>query len=143
MWLPRLCCTADLYRDEADVWYSSRIQLEITETALINNMAAANRLVTEMRSAGCTVALDDFGAGAAAFSYLRELTVDYVKIDGAYVMISAKREDDRLRFSVFNTRTETRHALVCKHADALEAEAEAAFAPRLSAACRRAKRAAS
>ena len=29
MWLPRLCCTADLYRDEADVWYSSRIQLEI------------------------------------------------------------------------------------------------------------------
>jgi len=43
------------------------------------------------------------------------------KIDGVYVMISATRDGDRLRFSVFDARAETRHGLVCRHADALEA----------------------
>lgn len=81
---------------------ASRIQLEITETALINNMAAANRLVTEMRSAGCTVALDDFGAGLSSFSYLKQFPVDYLKIDGSFIRHLAGSAVDREIVSSIN-----------------------------------------
>jgi EAL domain-containing protein (putative c-di-GMP-specific phosphodiesterase class I) len=69
----------------ASVLPAHRIQLEITETALINNMTAATRLVTEMRRAGCTVSLDDFGAGLSSFAYLKQFPVDYLKIDGSFI----------------------------------------------------------
>ncbi|MGO4327441.1 diguanylate cyclase [Cupriavidus sp. 2TAF22] len=81
---------------------ASRIQLEITETALINNMAAANRLVAEMRSAGCTVALDDFGAGLSSFSYLKQFPVDYLKIDGSFIRHLAGSAVDREIVSSIN-----------------------------------------
>lgn len=73
----------DALRDS--VLPAHRIRLEITETALINNMAAASRLVAEMRRTGCTVALDDFGAGLSSFSYLKQFPVDYLKIDGSFI----------------------------------------------------------
>ncbi|MGO4808958.1 diguanylate cyclase [Cupriavidus sp. 2MCAB6] len=81
---------------------ATRIQLEITETALINNMAAANRLVTEMRTAGCTVALDDFGAGLSSFSYLKQFPVDYLKIDGSFIRHLAGSAVDREIVSSIN-----------------------------------------
>jgi len=62
-----------------------RIWFEITESAKIADLAATNVLIQELRSAGHAVCLDDFGAGAAAFQYLRALDVDVVKIDGVYV----------------------------------------------------------
>ncbi len=64
---------------------SRRIMFELTETAEIEDMAAAAATMMQFRAAGVELCLDDFGAGAAAFRYLRELPVDYVKIDGAYV----------------------------------------------------------
>lgn len=79
-----------------------RIRLEITETALINNMAAAARLVSEMRHAGCTVALDDFGAGLSSFSYLKQFPVDYLKIDGSFIRHLADNLVDREIVSAIN-----------------------------------------
>ncbi|PWK38333.1 diguanylate cyclase [Cupriavidus plantarum] len=79
-----------------------RIRLEITETALINNMSAANRLVAEMRRAGCTVALDDFGAGLSSFSYLKQFPVDYLKIDGSFIRNLADNVVDREIVSSIN-----------------------------------------
>ena len=62
-----------------------RLIFELTETAHISDIAAANLLVQQIRSRGFKVCLDDFGAGAASLSYLQGFTIDTVKIDGQYV----------------------------------------------------------
>ncbi len=63
----------------------SRLCLEITETAAVSQPIEAARFIDDVRRLGVRVALDDFGAGASAFAYLKRLRVDYLKIDGQYV----------------------------------------------------------
>ena len=58
---------------------------EVTESAEIADLNAANAIIQEIRGLGHPVGLDDFGAGSAAFHYLRALKVDHVKIDGSYI----------------------------------------------------------
>lgn len=62
-----------------------RLMFELTESAAIHDLPAVNAVIQEIRSRGHLVGLDDFGAGSAAFHYLRALEVDHVKIDGSYV----------------------------------------------------------
>jgi EAL domain-containing protein (putative c-di-GMP-specific phosphodiesterase class I) len=62
-----------------------QLAFEITESARIVNLSGVNAIVRSWRAEGHKVCLDDFGAGASAFHYLRALEVDVVKIDGAYV----------------------------------------------------------
>ncbi len=62
-----------------------RVLAELTETAEIDDMTAAAASIERMRAAGVPMCLDDFGAGAAAFRYLNEFKIDFVKIDGLYV----------------------------------------------------------
>jgi len=63
----------------------SLICLEITETATVTNMADASIFIQQVRELGIRVALDDFGAGASSFGYLKNLKVDMLKIDGQYI----------------------------------------------------------
>jgi EAL domain-containing protein (putative c-di-GMP-specific phosphodiesterase class I) len=63
----------------------ARLLLEITESAALQDLDAAGRRIRALRDAGFEVAIDDFGAGAASFDYLRALPVTGVKIDGRYV----------------------------------------------------------
>jgi len=58
---------------------------EITETALVKNMDNVVRHMVEVRNMGCKFYLDDFGSGYASYSYLKQLPVDYIKIDGVFI----------------------------------------------------------
>ena len=73
----------ELLRRHAEV--GDQLMFEVTESAKISRLDETNEVIQGLRQAGHHVCLDDFGAGAAAFQYLRAMQVDYVKIDGVYV----------------------------------------------------------
>ncbi|HET7410925.1 MAG TPA: EAL domain-containing protein [Paracoccaceae bacterium] len=75
-------CLAILRKERVE---PSRIQIEVTETVLIENPDLAIRTFTRLRAAGVRVAIDDFGTGYSSMSYLQNYPVDRVKIDRSFV----------------------------------------------------------
>lgn len=73
----------DMIADGSTV--KGRLMFEVTESSTIRDLDVVNKVIQSFRRRGYPVCLDDLGAGAAAFQYLRALQVDYVKIDGSYV----------------------------------------------------------
>lgn len=71
------------------------LMVELTESAEIEDKAAAAATLEGLRQRGIPVCLDDFGAGAAAFRYLKAFRVDYVKVDGSFVEAALRSERDR------------------------------------------------
>ncbi|MEA3040876.1 MAG: hypothetical protein QOC65_365, partial [Sphingomonadales bacterium] len=68
----------------------ARLEIEVTETALLVDFDSARRNLRLLRQAGARIVLDDFGAGYASVSYLREFDFDAIKLDGSLVVAAAE-----------------------------------------------------
>lgn len=90
-WLRRL---VGMLRGRPDI--ATRLMIEITETAVLQDLDESARFVASVRDLGCQVALDDFGAGYTSFRNLQALAVDMVKIDGSFIKDIADRPDNQL-----------------------------------------------
>ncbi len=77
----------------------TQLVFEVTETAAIGNIQAAQTFAEQLARLGCRFALDDFGAGFGSFYYLKHLPFDFIKIDGEFVRHLVDDDTDRLVIS--------------------------------------------
>jgi EAL domain-containing protein (putative c-di-GMP-specific phosphodiesterase class I) len=82
-------------------WSPGRLMFEITESARMKDLSAANTFIQRLRKQGYPVCLDDFGAGAASFEYLTTLDVDIVKFDGPALRSARKAQKGKAFLKAF------------------------------------------
>lgn len=92
--LPRICQIVDSSGIDR-----SRIVLEITERDTVKNLTLLEQLVTNLKTEGFQLAIDDFGSGFSSFHYLKHFPVDFVKIEGEFIanMVSSGKDASIVR----------------------------------------------
>ena len=75
---------------------------ELTETAVVANLTAAKRFIHHMAQAGCRITIDNFGSGLSSFAYIRDLPVDFLKIDGLFIRDILEDPVDRAMVKAIN-----------------------------------------
>ena len=96
-WLDTL--TAGLRRVPENV--AARLIVELTEAAAIENLDETSGFISKVRDLGAKVAIDDFGAGYTSFRNLKNLEIDFIKIDGSFIENLAKDREDRIFVRTF------------------------------------------
>ncbi len=86
----------------------AQLNFEITERSAVANMEAAQRVMRDLQTLGCTFALDDFGTGFASWLYLKQLPLNYIKLDGSLIRQMVNQQDDQAFVRAIN---EMSHAL--------------------------------
>ncbi len=89
-WFEHLRASCKLRPDAA-----RRLTVEITETCAIADIEATRTVLAAIKPLGVKIAIDDFGSGHSSFRALRQLPIDYLKIDGAFAQNLAHSPDDR------------------------------------------------
>ena len=72
-----------------------RLTLEVTEGVFLENLAESRSRMAHIKSLGVNISIDDFGTGYSSFAYLRELPVDELKLDRAFIQYVAERPQDK------------------------------------------------
>ncbi len=85
-----------------------KLCFEITETGAVANLHKTLSFINELKALGCSFALDDFGTGMASFAYLKQLPVDYVKIDGSFIQAMGR---SRVDFEMVRFTNEISHLM--------------------------------
>jgi diguanylate cyclase (GGDEF)-like protein/PAS domain S-box-containing protein len=101
---------------------AAQLVLEVTETALLEDLDIAHDRLDALRRRGVRVALDDFGAGYSSLGYLRRLPLDMVKIDRMFFTGLGTRDEDRAMTLAIVRLIDTLD--VCKVAEGIETQAE-------------------
>ncbi len=89
---------------------ASRIDFEITESLLVNDITSTVKLLNQLRNAGSTISIDDFGTGYSSLAYLRQFPLDRLKIDRAFIKGIPEDDDGLIAKSI----TVLAHALGLK-----------------------------
>lgn len=90
---------------------ASNVHLEITETVMIKNLAYLSKVIAEIKNTGVQISIDDFGTGFSSISVLKELSVDYIKIDKSYIDNICDHSKDE---SIVSAVTKMSHMIGCK-----------------------------
>ena len=85
-----------------------RVCFEITETAAISKLDSAMHFISVLKAKGCRFSLDDFGSGLSSFNYLRDLQIDFLKIDGEFVQ---NMLEDQVKRAMVESINQVGHAL--------------------------------
>ena len=72
-----------------------RLTIEITETAIVDDLERAQSVAQQLKVVGCRLALDDFGTGYSSLKYLHALPFDEIKVDQSFIRLMTKRRESR------------------------------------------------
>jgi len=98
-----------------------QVVFEITERDTVKNIAILERLVNELKMDGFKLAIDDFGSGFSSFQYLRRLPVDFVKIEGDFIVNILENERDRAFVqTIWRLAADLKIRVIAEHVESAE-----------------------